>query len=92
MALYGGPTPKRHLCICNSRHIQELDRGKLRDWKAKVKELEESGSRPKPLVKTYVDRHGKKRWHGTADLKSSESGSQYMYVNHHTSKSLVLTC
>ena len=60
MNRYGAGSPKRQYAWSNSPAILRLDLG----WK-----------RLKTRVKTtiqYVDQHGKKRYHGSKDLKSTE--------------------
>lgn len=72
MHLFGGPTPKRHLAVCNSRHIAELNQGPLRGWK---KKLDQGGAEVVRLVRRYIDKKGKARWHGLPALRGSEWGS-----------------
>lgn len=73
MALYGGPTPKRHLAFSNSATISKLQLGKLQCWNKQIKAEEEQGiSRPK-TVRKYVDKQGHKRFQGAEGLRPSES-------------------
>ncbi|CAK9085402.1 unnamed protein product, partial [Durusdinium trenchii] len=64
MRHYDGPSPKRHFMYSNSPHIRRLDKGKLQGWKA-------SSSKAKNAI-VYRDSQNRKRYKGTALLKSSE--------------------
>ena len=66
----GGPTPKRHWAVANSKHISRLWRGKLTGWKNKSKEEREK----KSTTIKYVDKAGKARYKGSKNLKKSENG------------------
>ena len=72
MLHYGGPTPKKHYAYSNSHHVSRLWRGRLTGW---VKHVQQHG-RKKKLTETYVDKKGKKCYKGSADLRSSERGTQ----------------
>ena len=80
--LYGGPTPKRHVGISNSRHIKNFDVGKLTGWKKKKQEIQQGGQEVVRLVRRYIDKQGKPRYHGLPALKGSESGSQSFFLFH----------
>lgn len=68
MLHYGGPTPKRHYCYSNSRHIGKLWRGRLVGWAKRPKGERER----KKTTTTYQGRDGKRRFKGNALLKRSE--------------------
>lgn len=73
MALYGGPTPKRHLAMSNSEAISKIQLGKLQGWNKMIKDEEQKGiSRPK-TVRKYVDKQGRQRFQGADGLRPSES-------------------
>ena len=76
MLHYNGPTPKRHYGFSNSRQVSQLDAGKLRGWATLKKILKDSG-KTHQLVDHYVDKSGKRRWKGNANLRSSELGPQF---------------
>lgn len=76
MALYGGPTPKRHLGYSNSSGIRRLDLGALQGWAKKVRSQEAAGIQRVKTVHKYQDKSGKVRYKGSKHLKSSESESQ----------------
>ena len=64
MALYGSKTAKRHYAFGNSRMILGLDRGVLRRPKKAT---------PKVVTAVhYTDRHGKRRYKGTKELRKTE--------------------
>lgn len=73
MALFGGPTPKRHVAYSNSPEIQRLDMGRLKGWTKKLKEEEAQGIQRVKTVQKYVDKKGKQRYKGAEGLKPSES-------------------
>ena len=75
MALYGGPTPKRHLAYSNSPAISRLDLGRLQGWRKKLADDEAAGIKPVKLVTKYIDKHGRQRYKGSSALKGSESES-----------------
>ena len=78
MAHFGGPTPKRHFAYSNSRHIAAFNMGALRGWRKQKKDEAERGQEaPTPLVRKYIDKQGKARYHGLPALKSSESWAQF---------------
>ncbi|CAK9102751.1 unnamed protein product [Durusdinium trenchii] len=70
MLHYGGPTPKPHWAVSNSRRISELHRGKFdhAGWKAKPKSERDS---VKTTIK-YQDKQGKDRFKGSSRLRKSE--------------------
>ena len=72
MLHYGGPTPKKHIAFSNSPHVAGLWMGKLKNWLQTKQKLKEAGKSVE-LVQKYVDKHGKKRWKGTKQLRGSES-------------------
>lgn len=74
--MYGGPTPKRHVCWGNSPAVARLDLGTLRGWAKKVREQDAAGVPRVKTTETYVDRQGNKRFKGSADLKASEQETQ----------------
>ena len=85
MLHYGGTSPKPLFGFCNSKHVGKLNQGRLQGWATKKKHLKEKGVH-KDLVVKYVDSNGQKRWKGSPDLRSSESGSYLLYANSfHTS-------
>ena len=73
MLHYNGPTPKRHYGFSNSRQVSQIDAGKLRGWATLKKILKDSG-KTHQLVDHYVDKSGKRRWKGNANLRASELG------------------
>lgn len=77
MALYNGPTPKRHVAWSNSAAIALLDLGRLEGWTKKIKAKEAQGEQPVKLVRKYVDKNGKQRYHGSKQLRASESGTYW---------------
>ena len=77
MALYGGPTPKRHVCWANSPAIQRLHVGPLQGWAQKVKADEASGKSRRKTVKKYVNKEGKACYKGDSGLKPSESKAHF---------------
>ena len=72
MLHYGGLSPKRHYMLANTKHKAGLWVSKLRNWAQKKKELEKQGKYAQ-LVTKYVDKKGKRRYKGSAKLRSSES-------------------
>lgn len=72
MALYGGPTPKRHVAFSNSATVAKLNLGKLEGWQKKVKQDEAAGIQRVKTVRKYIDKNGKPRYHGSEGLKASE--------------------
>lgn len=74
MLHYGAVTPKRHYMLANSPGIAQLWVDKLRNW-AVTKESLKSQGKSKTLVLKYIDKHGCKRWKGSEELRSSESGA-----------------
>lgn len=73
MALFGGPTPKRHVAYSNSPEIQRLDLGRLRGWTKMLKEEKAQGIHRVKTVQKYHDKNGKLRYKGAEGLKPSES-------------------
>ena len=71
MLHYGSATPKKSYAFSNSRHVSNLNAGKLRNWAATKKALKEKGQHSDLVVK-YEDRNGKKRWKGSKQLRRSE--------------------
>ena len=67
MGLYGGGTPKRHVGFSNCACVGRLDLGPMR--KTLMKKLKETQS----TTHTYVDKRGRKRFHGTKSLKETQS-------------------
>ncbi|CAE7451481.1 unnamed protein product [Symbiodinium necroappetens] len=66
MRCFGASTDKRQYAYANSPHIRKLDRGQLpRNRKA--------DKTPTATSVRYRDEHGKKCWHGTAELKHTET-------------------
>lgn len=80
MALYDGPTPKRHFAYSNSSAIRSLDLGRLVGWSKHVKAQEEQGVSRVKTVKKYHDKHGRERYKGDSGLRASESGT-YLVQN-----------
>ena len=74
---YGGPTPKPLFAFSNSRHVERLNKGPLKGWMEKKKALKDSG-KSKDLVIKYIDGHGKRRYKGSSELRSSECGSYFL--------------
>lgn len=66
MRLYNGPSPKRHVAYCNSEWIEKLNIGRLKGWKKTMNE----GRRN--TVEHRYEITGKKKWHGSKYLKSSQ--------------------
>ena len=66
MAHYKSKTPKRHLAFGNTKVLLALDRGRLR------KEKRAGVSKVQTAVH-YLDKQGKKRYKGTAQLKGTEN-------------------
>ncbi|CAK9045371.1 Uncharacterized protein SCF082_LOCUS25635 [Durusdinium trenchii] len=69
MLAYGGPTPKPHYALSNSKHISKLWTGKLRGW---AKAVRENPTKKSKTVIKYQDSNGKHRWKGSAKLRQSE--------------------
>ena len=67
MRLYNGPSPKRHVAYCNSQWIEKLNIGRLKGWKKTM-------NHGRRNTVEHVDKStGKKKWHGSKHLKSSQS-------------------
>lgn len=66
MAHYKSKTPKRHIAFGNTRMLLALDKGRLRKWK------HTRGPKVQTAVH-YLDKHGKKRYKGTPQLKETEN-------------------
>ena len=66
MAHYKSKTPKRHLAFGNTKVLLALDRGRLRKWKR-------AGVSKVQTAVHYLDKQGKKRYKGTAQLKGTEN-------------------
>ena len=60
--------------LSNSHHIGGLWVDRLRNW-AKTKADLAAEGKGKTLVVKYVDKNGRKRWKGSKQLRSSESGA-----------------
>ena len=73
MALYGGPTPKRHVAYSNSPAIARLDLGKLQGWIRRTRAMDAAGVKRPKTVEKYIDKKGRQRYKGSADLKPTES-------------------
>lgn len=67
MALYGSPTPKRHIAWSNAATVQCLDLGILRKF---VRQKLSKGSCKS--AKTYTNPNGKKSFAGTSLLKHTQ--------------------
>lgn len=66
MAHYEAMSPKRHYMWANSREILKVDKGKLSGWRNDQR-------RPKRRTCVqYESADGKKRFHGTSELKKTE--------------------
>lgn len=76
MIHYGGPTPKRHYALSNSKYIGQLDAGALRGWAKQKLTLKELGE-TRELVDKYQDANGQVRFKGNKRLRSSEWGAQF---------------
>ena len=70
MLAYGGPTPKPHYALSNSKHTSKLWTGKLKGWARAVRE--DPAKKSKTVIK-YQDSNGKSRWKGSAKLRESET-------------------
>ncbi|CAK8985362.1 unnamed protein product [Durusdinium trenchii] len=66
MLAYGGPTPKPHYALSNSKHTSKLWTGKLKGWARAVRE--DPAKKSKTVIK-YQDSNGKSRWKGSAKLR-----------------------
>lgn len=72
MRLYGGPSPKPHRAWSNTSWVAELWNGRLRGWKPSMN----ADSRPTVV---YKDPHtGKKKWHGSRHLKTTQCWAEFM--------------
>ena len=71
MLHYGSPTPKKSYAYSNSRHVADLNAGKLRGW-AKSKKALASVGKTHDLVVKYHDKKGHQRWKGGKHLRGSE--------------------
>lgn len=80
MALYGGPTPKRHVAFSNSATIAKLQMGKLEGWQKKVKQDEAAGIQRVKTVQKYIDKNGRSRYKGAEGLKPSESETKLFVI------------
>ena len=70
MAFFNSKTPKRTSLWSNSKQIRKFWLGKL------TKEIRQSLKKNNPDFKTtvtYVDSQGKKRFHGTKSLRSTQN-------------------
>ena len=70
MAFFNSKTPKRASLWSNSKQIRKFWLGKL------TKEIRQSLKKNNPDFKTtvtYVDSQGKKRFHGTKSLRSTQN-------------------
>lgn len=72
MALFGGPTPKRHVAYANSPSIRALDMGQLKGWAKRVQAQDQAGVERAKTVKKYYDKSGKLRYKGDKGLRPSE--------------------
>ena len=63
MMYYGGKTPKRHVMIGNSSKMNVIKSGKLKRGRASAS----------TTTYSYVDKHGKLRYQGTAALKDTQN-------------------
>lgn len=68
MVHYGHFSPKPHLGLSNSKWIGRFNCGPLRGWKAHMNQ-----ERKTTVV---YSRDGKKKWHGSKHLKSTQSTPQ----------------
>ena len=76
MYLYGSRSPKRSIAISNSAAIGALDRGPLKAWKTLKKKL---GKHSVQTSRQYVGKDGRKRFHGTKALRSTQPLSIHGY-------------
>jgi hypothetical protein len=90
MAMYGGPTPKRHCAYSNSPGIAKLYLGKLEGWAKKVQAEDQAGVERIKTVTKYVDSQGKVRYKGAEGLKPSESEPQLLQNKIHSMSNLEL--
>lgn len=74
MLHYGAPTPKRSYAFSNSKHVGQLNLGKLIGWAQRKKTLQQDG-KARDLVIKYQDGKGKRRWKGSKFLRGSEWGA-----------------
>lgn len=66
MIHHGGSSPKRTMVVSNSRHVGKLNLGTLK--------LKKGGKAAKSTTtRRYIDKNGKARFVGTADLKRSQN-------------------
>ena len=65
MGAYGAGSAKRQYAYANSPHIRRVDKGKLKRWAI-------PDEKKVTTAVHYYDKEGNKRWHGTAQLKSTE--------------------
>lgn len=65
MIHYGGSSPKRHIMFSNSPAVSKLCKGRLQGWKAHM------NKESKPC-RSYKGKDGRRRFHGTKNLKSTE--------------------
>jgi hypothetical protein len=66
MIHYGSKSPKRHVAFSNNKAISKLYMGQL-SHTDKMK-----ASKSFKPVRKYIDKHGKKRFSGTADLRETQ--------------------
>jgi hypothetical protein len=70
MIHYGSKSPKRHVAFSNNKVIGKLWAGPLTKTDRVRAAGKNFGFRP---VKSYVNKHGKKKYCGTADLKKTQN-------------------
>ena len=77
MGLFGAPTAKRQFAYSNSPVARRLDRGKLqvqpRKASAKRNAVKKNKQKKIATAVQYRNKQGKLCWHGTGELKATET-------------------
>lgn len=71
MRLYRAPSPKRHICYSNSAWVERFNIGRLKGWKKSMNQDQRN-------TVEYRDANGKKRFHGSRNLRKTESRAQIL--------------
>lgn len=75
MRHYGAPSPKRHVCYANCTWIAAFDQGRLRGWHKSMNQERRN------TVESVDPTSGKRKWHGSRHLKSSQSEPKLLTLN-----------
>lgn len=76
MAHYGSSSPKRHKGFSNNVWCEKYNLGRLQ-----VRKFLKTQDPTKKTAEHYVDHSGRKRWKGTAALKSTQKLSLHSVVS-----------